>query len=1381
MIRVKRLSILLIVGVFVLSAQAAPLRFSHLTINEGLPENSVRAILQDHDGFLWFGTQNGVARYDGTNMAVHLPDPDDPASIGIRFVLAMAEDSSGQIWMGDYASGLSVYDPSSEKFTNYATDGDSLPGPGIATIRESDGSIWVTTGVGRLHRTRGSQFELVEVPVFSRQEAQGFTGLDVTSREIWVGSNEAGVAWKDRENDSWRQLRHLPNDPESLPSDFITFIQRDSQGRVWVGSRAGLALHKGDGKFKVFKPDPLQGDAEVNYLVCIAEDAHGDFWIGSATGLYHFDPDEGAFTLHDHDPDRPDSPVLGPVLSVLVDRSGIVWAGSWHTGLNKYDPGSSKFDVNLNDPEDPGSLDMSSVGSVFEDRRGILWVGTGSRSPGGPRGSLNFRSTPDSPFEHLALPKTEKGRQVNSVYSIVEDGGGALWLGTDAGLWQLDPERTLVKRPAALAIAPSALFMGMVSDMSIDPAGRVWVASWQSGVFRYDPITEKWKSFQADPEIPNSLESNDFTAVSVDDAGRVWAGTDSGGLYLFQPDLDRFTPLEFLSGNLVSVMHIMPAGQGRVLLSTGTGIHLVDTQALLRSYSTRDGLPSDFTGLAVMDSKENIWASTGLGLVRIDAETGEIKVFDERDGLPRNELYFAICRTGDGHLYFGGHHGLVSFHPQQMVSSHFHPPVHITGMMVQDEPLRVGPDSPLTRALTDLDEIRLAHTQNDISLSFAALDYAHPERNRYRFRLEPHETDWRQGSSGNMAHYTNLDPGTYNFQVMGSNSDGEWNEIPVELRIVISPPWYRTNGAVVVYALLLAAFTLGVFRHLIRRERVNLALEMERSEARHLQKLDQMKSHFFANISHEFRTPLTLLMSPLQRLQEDPGSGSPELFDTMARNARRLARLIDQLLDLSRLEADRMPSHWRQGDWGRYLKALASSFSTLAEQRNIVFSTRWPETCEPAWFDPDILDKVLVNLLSNALKFTPQGGEVTLTVSVEDEPGQHPWPGPQDQASSAGAATMLTLSVLNTGSHIPAEELDLVFDRFHQVVENTDFGDLGSGIGLALVKELTDWCHGKANVSSHPETGTEFRIILPLYRQAPPGSQPGLQDSPERRADELEEDLDGHFEDEEMDEVADDLAEDARDDDLPSVLLVEDNADLRNYVRLELQDEFQVLLAPNGKSGIEAARSEIPDLVLCDVMMPEMDGYQLCEILKADDLTSHVPIILLTAKADIASRKQGLQAGADDFVAKPFDLEELRIRIRNLIEQRKLLAQRYAQLEVVRPGRVANPVPTADDRFLNRAREIIVANLDDPEFRVEKLCREVGMSRTQLHRKMKAVSGRSAGEFIRVERLNRAAEMLGRREGNVTEVAYSVGYRSLSQFAKAFREHFGMAPSDFEG
>jgi signal transduction histidine kinase/ligand-binding sensor domain-containing protein/DNA-binding response OmpR family regulator len=1344
----------------------APIRFEHLTINDGLPENSVRAIMQDRDGFLWFGTQNGLARYDGVRMESFLPDPGRTGSIGIRTLLSLAEGRDGGIWIGSYSAGVSRYDPRLDSFTNYAAEGDSLPGSGVPAIRVTDDGVWFCSGGGAVHRWTDGAFTTLDVPPFTA-DRHPLTALEINDHEVWVGAESGGLAWQDRATGTWRHLRHDAADPFSLPSDFVTFVWRDDAGRLWVGGRAGLGLHRGDGRFTVYRPRPSQGASEANYLLAMDQDADGTYWVGAANGLYRFDPDSGSFELFAHDPLNPDSPVRGPVLSVLCDASGVVWGGSWHTGLNKHDPGGRKFEIYAHDPAVAGSLADDAIGAVFEDSRGTLWVGTGGLPPGGIRGGLYRRDPGADGFRRLSIPELPTQR-VRTINAITEGQGGVIWLGSNVGLWQVDPDCDCLVRPRGLPSLPTALVSGPITDMMVDGTGCFWVTAYGAGVYRFDPVAGSWSVFRADPDDPRAMPRDQSVSVCSDDLGRVWIGMDSGelGVYDSGQDAIRRVPLPGL--DLEGITSIVAADSGRIWVSSVAGALLCDPDGVVRSWSVRNGLPSDETGQLLVDRRGAVWVSTGLGLARIDETSRRVTVFDRRDGLLRNEIFFAACRTAGGRLFFGGHYGLVSVHPDSLRTNAHVPPVYVTELRVRDQRLGVGEDSPLQQALPHAREIRLDHTRNDLTLGFAALDFARPERNEYRYRLDPYDADWRTPASRRAAHYTSLDPGRYTFSVMGSNGDGVWNTTAATLDIVITPPWWRSGPANAVYALVVFAGFLLVYRQIVNRERMRTALEIERAEARHLQDLDQLKSRFFANISHEFRTPLTLLSAPLRRLQDDPQSGSAELFGTMARNARRLARLIDQLLDLSRLEADRMPARWRRGDWLTYLRAMVSPFATAAEQRGIVLNAAWPAQAPVAWYEADLLDKVLGNLLTNALKFTPAGGEISVTAGLAAA-ASHPWPGQADGDGEAGEAHLLTLGVTNTGSHIPADEIDHVFDRFHQVVEQTDHGDLGSGIGLALVKELVEWCGGSVAVRSDRSSGTTFTAVLPLYVAPPPGAAAAAE-AESARAGVVPEDAQPGVDDE--DEVAD--------TGLPTVLMAEDNADLRAYVRSELADEFRVLVAANGRAALDLARDEIPDLVLSDVMMPEMDGLELCRMLKSDDLTNHVPIILLTARAESDSRKEGLQTGADDYVAKPFDVEELRIRARNLIAQRRLLAERYAQLEVARPGRAANPVTSADDRFLARIREIIAENIDDPDFRVDALCREIGMSRTQLHRKLTAVAGRSAGEFLRLERLNRAAEMLGEGESNVTEVAYSVGYRSLSQFAKAFREQFGMAPSDFQ-
>ncbi len=1367
----------LILALLVSSSFALTPRFEHLTTDDGLPENSVRSILQDHHGFLWFGTHNGLARYDGYGMEVFLPDPEDSNSIFPRFLVALAQDDTGMIWVGSYSNGLSRHDPSTGRFTNYRPDRSNpgaLPGVKVEKICPADDGLWLALGDAGLVRFDGENFHRVPIMLpdgpMDLDSYPELSSLLVTEDKIWAGTVNKGLAVRNRKGGSWRLLRHDPQDPRSLPSDWITDIFKDLSDRIWVATRSGLALYRGDDGFEIFQPeDPNSPQTARNYLVKIDADQGGDLWIGSAVGLYHFAPNTGRFTHFPHDPKHPSSPVLGPALSVLVDRSGIIWAGSWHTGLNKYDPWSQKFDVLLHDDEDPGSLDDDAVVSIFEDRQGVLWVGTGSMSSGGTSGGLNREAPGSDHFEHI--PMTDDPTVgVHRFNAIVEDREGRLWLGSNKGIWRLSDDGEKIIRPPEIDPEIKQLSQGSVISLLLDLSDRLWVSMWNGGLHRYDPRTEHWVSYWHDPRDSTSLSSNELSALCLDDLGRVWVGTDQSGLHLYNPETDSFRRFASTVSGSETATSLFPATEGRVWVGSSAGVLLVSEENWIEwSFTSHDGLPSDFLGRIQADNRGNLWVSTAKGLVVMNPDSRQFTIFDRRDGLPRNELYFASHLRSDGRMMFGGHHGMISFTPSDVQSNPYLPNVVLTDLEVDDISLEIGPGSPLKTSLQETSEVILQHQQNNISITFSSLHFAHPERNSYHFRLDPEDEDWRIADESHTAHYTNLDPGRYRFEVKGSNSDGVWNPEPTQLLITINPPWWQTNQAVALYLVLIALVIFGIYRQIVSRERINAKLEIKRMEARQLQELDHLKSRFFANISHEFRTPLTLIKAGAQRLWEDSDNQDDELHAIMNRNANRLSQLIEQLLDLSRLESGHLPVRWQHGDWCAYLRDLVSSHRTLATSGEIDFKTSWPDNPGHGWFDPDVLEKVVGNLLTNALKFTPPGGAIEVLATADNPVEQTAVPCPLalpgDEPKEL-PAHRINLVVRNTGSFIPPDQLNLIFDRFHQIA-GPDGGDgRGTGIGLSLVKELLEWYGGTIGVSSDPESGTIFKLVIPVFVEAPGAFEPVEYFSPEAFTDEIE----GN------DELID--LDDKEKTDRPTILVVEDHPDLRTLIRRELSADYDLLEAPDGAVGLELARAEIPDLVLTDIMMPQLDGYELCRRLKTDERTNHIPVVMLTAKTDSESRLAGLEIGADDYLTKPFEVAELKIRLANLLEQRRLLTERLGRW-AMDPKRKLEPVESADEIFIERAKEVMAANLEDSEFRVDDFCRSLAMSRTQLHRKLKAITHQSTGEFMRTQRLLRAAELLSGGSGNVTEVAYSVGFKSLSHFAKAFREQFGVSPSEY--
>ncbi len=902
-----------------------------------------------------------------------------------------------------------------------------------------------------------------------------------------------------------------------------------------------------------------------------------------------------------------------------------------------------------------------------------------------------------------------------------------------------------------------------VRALAIDEAGHIWVGSTSDGLSVWEPETSRLRTYTVREGVAANSPSRNVIGIYRDRRGRMWILFDTRGLAFHDKQTDSLVICFDPDRGLASPMCAAEDLEGNLWMGTFAGLLRLDQDGrVVEAISGPDGLPHDQVGSLLADENGMLWMSTDRGFARYDPQTRELRSFDSRDGLPTNKVHFGYARGHDGTIYFGGRGGLVSFDPTTFRRSDFVPPVVITALRIADREVRPGPGSPLDRAIELKDGITLAHDQNDITLNFATLHFARPERNRYRFRLDGVDDDWRDPGQDRRAIYTSLSPGRYTFRVRGSNADGLWNEEETRLDIRILPPWWQSAGARLVYMLLALGFVALVYRQIIQRMRIRTALEVERVEARQWQDLDRLRKRFFSNVSHEFRTPLTLLRTPLQRLREAPDSGNAELFAMMSRNADRLGQLIDQLLDLSRLEAGRLPLHWGCNDVTAFLRTLITGFEPLASEGGIDLQVRIPEDPAVLWFDADLLEKVTVNLVTNAVKHTPPGGRIVVNSTVAATPRSHPIPVDPGSAylRTEGFSRGLCLSVANTGSYIPPAEHELVFDRFQQLAGGGRAG--GSGLGLALVKELVSLLEGSVHLSSDSERGTCFTVELPLFLE-PPSRKAG---EPCQPADAATPAAETTTEEEEA-------ASSGR----QQLLVAEDNQDLRQYLAQSLGSSYNVLTAVNGEEALQLALAEIPDLVISDVMMPVMDGLELCRRLKTDWRTSHVPVILLTAKVGIENRLTGLEHGADDYLAKPFDSRELMARIANLTALRRQLQERYAdRVKSLDPDPL--PVTSMDDRFLERCREIIDEHLED-DLSVAAYAREVGLSRGQLHRKLKALTDLGPREFIRSHRLHRAAELLRGRYGNVTEVAYSVGFKGLSHFTRCFREQFGITPSSY--
>jgi signal transduction histidine kinase/DNA-binding response OmpR family regulator/ligand-binding sensor domain-containing protein len=1100
-----------------------------------------------------------------------------------------------------------------------------------------------------------------------------------------------------------------------------------------------------------------------------------------------------------------------------------MWIGTASRGINILTRDRKRFYHYEMNASDPHSLSDNFVNKIIEDRAGNIWIAT-------QEGGVSRYSPHNRKFTHL-LRKTElpEGLESNNLNAVIEDDNGDLWVSfIGYGLAKYDRKRKRVIDVGSLFYQDNSALRVPIPAMCRDASGVFWLGTWGDGLRRFDPMTREITFYRHDPNNPNSLSDNRIVAVYPRSDGTIWISTQSGGLNRFDPRTNTFTRFlhdpedpTSISSNLTH--SICEDQNGSLWIATlGGGLNQLieeptsepqiggeQNQPVERKFRRFQHDPADSSSLAhnliialLADSRGNLWVGTGGGgLDKLDIEKGTFQHFSEANGYPfgvvthiqedargnlwvvttkalvkfnehgvdetdRQFLLFdftdgrgvnllptlpsATWRSPSGEIFLAGYEGITAFYPDQIQTNPYIPPVKITQFSISGKP------AILDTSITVKKVIILPYQDNTFSFEFAALNYVQPHKNQYAYKLEGFDKEWIYAGNRRRATYTNIDPGTYIFRVKASNNDGVWNEEGASVRIIITPPWWRTRWAYASYVLLLGLVLYGIRRFELNRFHLRNELRRREFEARKLQEMDEMKSRFFANISHEFRTPLTLILGPLETLlsqTKDPER--KQNLRLMYGNARRLQRLIDQLLDLSKLRSGRMALRVRPMNVAAFVRAVTISFASLAERRRIRLSFSGPEEGLRLYVDRDKLEKIVSNLISNALKFTPEGGEVSVAVTpVRTEAGRG----------------FVEIAVADTGVGIAPEHLEKVFDRFYQVDDSSTRSDGGTGIGLALAKELVELHRGQIWAESEPGKGATFFVRLPLGKEH-------LQPHEIAAGDSLTDDIGTEVTEDGPGETAEITPAAAAPKDAPLLLIVEDNTDVRSYMRCHLQGTYRIIEAEHGVAGFERAVAEIPDLIISDVMMPEMDGFELCEKLKTDPRTSHIPVILLTARASAESKIEGLETGADDYITKPFNVKELEIRGHNLIEQRRRLRERFQRQFLLQPREVA--VASADDRFLCRAMEVVEAHLDDPAFSTERFAREVGLSATHLHRKLKALTGKSPTEFIRMVRLKRAAYLIEKDRGNIAEIAYEVGFNNPSYFAARFRELYGMTPSEY--
>jgi signal transduction histidine kinase/ligand-binding sensor domain-containing protein/DNA-binding response OmpR family regulator len=1333
---------------------AQPIHFDNYALESGLSNSRVRAFCQDRRGFVWVGTAAGLNRFDAYRFRVFQHRPDDVHGLLHNSVLALLEDSHGHFWVGT-KKGLQHFDWRSERFSAYGQEATDF-GEVLALSEDSQGAVWVATinGLHRIAPPSGTEAKERALPeqraIRSFRAGTGPEALPTdrvwclkedAAHRLWIGTN-AGLRCYSLDQQRFLAFP-LPSSLSSLRNAVIHDLEIDRHGNLWAGTEAGLFRMATDGQSgQAYRANSGKSGALQNDFITELEiDAKGSLWIGTnGGGLAVWDAAAERFVHHQYRAFDGGALPSNNVEALFVDRSGGIWAGT-HDGISYCHPDAKPFQV-FQPTGAAGSIGRGTVQGLCVSADGQLWAGIDGAGLGVYRaGQWSHYRKGQSP----ALP-------ADDVTAVLEDRTGRIWVAAwTGGLSVLDRSANTI-RPVAQELLKDRAVWALFEDAK----GRIWIGTANFGPVRYDPATASFRAF------PDALDRKGgmgkwAIAFAQDEEGRIWVST-SNGLYRYREVEQTFEhfPVQGLTRqDFIHALH--PSGQGGWWLGTQYGLlHLDLASGRVRKWNKSQGLADDWVLSIAEDRKGNLWLGTARGLSKFEPRTEVFNSYFKLGDLRSFECSRAVAQSSQGRLFFGTTQGLIAFHPDSIRTYREAPPAAFTDFRLfnQSVPIRgsaadtLPTASPLTVGIETAEKITLAYWQHSFSFAFTALNYLDPSQNAFRYQLEGYQDHWVAATAQErFAYYTNIPPGKYRFKVLAANNDGVWNEVPAAVEIHIRPPWWRTLWAYLAYLVLAAGAGYALYRFFRWRWLLRAQLQFERQEALRLKTLDDFKNRLYTNLTHEFRTPLTVILGLADQIDQPSG-----IREVLRRNAKGLLRLVNQILDLAKLEAGQLKLDLALTDIVPYMQYLTESYQSYAAGKQINLVAYMETERLLMDIDEEKLHSVVANLLSNAIKFTPQGGKVILHLREE------------------GGA--LLLKVRDNGIGIAAGQLPLIFDRFYQVDGTATRAAEGTGLGLALTKELVELMGGQISVSSQEGKGTEFTVALPITRQAPPAQEhltgPGaptpLPDRP--MAQSVRRPAGGST-------------------GLPQLLLIEDNEDVAFYIQSCLEGRFALTLAPNGALGIAEALESIPDLIISDVMMPEKDGFELCDTLKHDERTSHIPIILLTAKADAASKISGLRRGADAYLTKPFDKEELLVRLEMLLERQKRMAAYFAQpgaagLPVDEPALEAPLAPeiiAVEDAFLQKVRAIVKEHYADEDFALPQLCQKVGMSRSQLFRKMKALIDESPSDFIRNYRLNEAKRLLETTDLNISEVAWAVGYKDVSHFSKSFQEAFGMLPS----
>ena len=1361
--------------VFIITNSVFAQNFERFSNKEGFNQNTISSIVQDRYGFLWFGTSNGLIKYDGYEFKTFTTQSNTNGTLVNNNITELVSDGQGILWVGT-KRGLCVYVPWLEKF--YTVPGSSKIEISHVAV-SSSGDVWFSGG-NQLYSCKLVNAETGEFKVSSNFLKSFSKNVIVNcfnfkgKTSLILGTSE-GLKRLDLSIRSsslfpvFKAVTHY----EYFKNSKVTALL-DVNNILWVGTLDGVFKVTIEGNRTHLISNEKQNDKstilQANLIVnTIYKDHSGTVWIGTKDhGLYKYNNEEGTYTNYSYDPKNKSGLSSGYINVLFQDDYNVLWIGTAQGGINKLDFTQKQFINYTNNPYDSSSIGDNLVTAILEDSKGNLWVSCYNMPLFKSTEKVNKSTVKNLKF--LNLSHRFPLAKLDVVRCIFEDSKGFIWFGTDRSIVVYSPSSDSFKK------------LNVNGDVGAEPLYRKIIQlDDQNILFAGNKIViveNPWEQINSGTikiKSTTKLDVERIHTVIYDNTKTLWFGTNNGvfkgnfkqgklsiGTHLTQNKTNKI----HLSSN--TVFSLLKDDEGALWVGTfGSGLNKLTfnskgVSSKIDYFRKNDLLPDDAIYGILQENNKNLWISTDMGLVRFNKEINKVDVFDVRDGLLQNNFrQGAYAKGNSGYFYFGGLNGLTVFNPDYITLNNSAPKIIITDLLINNKLVGIGEKLNnrvvLEKSISETEEITVSQNQQILAFNVAVEHTSSPTKNILAYKLEGFNDTWVERKNGKATiTYTNLSAGTYVFKVKASNGDGVWSTTTKDLKITILPPWYQTWWSYIILILVVLAICVGIIIYFVKLEILKQRLKYEELDKERNETINKGKFRYFTNLSHEFRTPLTLISGPLERIiAQNKDEANTKYLTIIEKNTKRLLSLVDQLITFRQAENGIVKLNLSKVTLSEFIYPTTEAFEDFATEKNINFFYKMGSPNEEIIIDIEKVERIMFNLLSNSFKNTPERGSISIESNISFVDGQK----------------MIHIDVVDTGKGIPEEDLENVFERFYQL-GNKEGNISGGGIGLAFCKSLIDLLEGTISVKSEPGVETRFSISIPS-KEASQYDASMLDASPKSFIKDF------------IPLPAVNLNNNegtlsALNTKTQTILIVENEVDVQVFLSSFLSEKYNVIVANNGIEGLEVIKKKQPDLIISDIMMPEMDGFEFCEKIKTDPTVCQIPVLLLTALGNTEDLIKGLEFGADEYISKPFSIKHLELRVEKLITNSTKLKDYFAKNSKIPEVEAEIEISTRDKEFLENIIAVIEANISNSTFGVEELSSQVGLSSSQFYRKLKQLTGQIPNAYLRNYRLQRAAELLRCNEGyNVVEVMYQIGIESNSYFSTSFKKLHGVSPSEF--